>query len=170
LLKWIDDFNRFGEFAGRAILLSRRRIGTIHAQLSELDRTRYIQFASSPSICKSPPPLREISGMPCPEVIRKVVTGSNFSVAISLTHCDNGAYVVLEANFDPPRLGNSISLNGLLTVAGQRGAAWTSPKVTFHDDGRVTDYGDRSNGVRFPTKRFIIANEHHGGLAYSLRP
>ena len=79
---------------------------------------------------------------------------------VCLRHCDAAGFMYLSATFTPRNIGAQVTVQGLIHVEGEQGPKTATTKVTFHDDGMVTGYGDTSNGVRFPQKRFHMNRSH----------
>jgi hypothetical protein len=103
-----------------------------------------------------------------PDVIRQKVSFGATQAEITLRHCENG-YIYLDVEFSPTRLGAKVAVQGYVHVEGQIGPQTATSKVTFHDDGQVSGYGDLSNGVRFAQKKWILENKHRAMLGWSIR-
>ena len=107
--------------------------------------------------------------MPCvsPDTVIVQVRRGASTVTVTLHHCDDDGFMRIEAQFSPRNIGASVSVQGQIKVFGEMGFKDVTAKVQFCDDGTVLGYGDTSNGVRFPQKRFDMSRDHIARLKFA---
>lgn len=102
-----------------------------------------------------------------PGTITQTLKYRESTVNAELQHCDDGGYMYLSVSFIPKSIGARVCVQGFIHIMGTKGPQPATRKVIFHDDGKVTNYGDASNGVRFPQKRFHMNRQHKASMSIS---